>query len=1257
MSVADPISFFVPSYPNPSDPDFSYKLSTKSELAELRLGPSEQTPEQGELLKSQLFMQRFFSPHTSYPHSIVYHGLGTGKCIDGSSMVDTDRGTLSIAEVWQGYSSSATIFDGEGFWATPTTTLKVISYDASAHMMLRSPIQRMYRQPIAEKVRHITLSNGSTITATKRHRLLVSPIGESDDLWTNGYQVGDFVAVSNAPLLNLPGTIRDFSTIISIEEIYFEGYVYDLDVKDYHNYLANGVLCHNTCLASAVEEANKSTPVGNKPRRPALIFAKSDDLKRNIIQEIANVCTAKGTYEAKPTEDEVRRGIDMSEEAKTIRLNKAIAKSYEIVTYETFLKTVAKYDVEAIRKAYSNRVIIVDEAHSVRIQGRSGKSKEGKKGKGKEKETDVQPVEDDPLGDASIAMYDELYRFLHAVEGCRILLLTGTPIWDRPSEIASLVNLILPETEALPTGNEFERRYFDEAGNLRHEDELRKAFHGKVSTLRQMITTAKRTEMGTKAPWLKKITIHPNAMSDLQATAAKRAYEEKEEVATKPAGTSKKEARAVAGGTIYKLALDAANMVYPTSYDDKGRGKTVGYGPEVFKKYAMKNPKTTGKSGKGRIEYGFTDPKLRKELTDNLSTYTAKFAAIISEIKAHPDEVAFIYCENVTGTGGAISLALTMQLHGFEWAKTADTIRSTSTKKRFAVITSYPQTTSEPSQIAKLLASANKPDNKYGDRLQVIIGSEKIALGISIKNVRQYHLAMPHWNVSSTDQAENRGYRFGGHDALPEEERYIRIYRHAAVEGGDAARGLGFPASSGFSPKETVDIYVYRIAEEKESKNSQIYRILKEESFDCPLFYERNVLPTDVDGTRPCDYQKCNYTCSGYPDGLIDRRGRVWRYRVRPEDVDHTTYDLFYARDDVRRIISDIQALFHNYFAIPIDRIVGLLDLGSTSDNLVLQAIDTIINSRLPIRDPYGFPAVLKEDGDMLFLDREVSIKTRYAGSIYIKAPLITERTPMDDIVELIELKKDAAKLKELCRSPESAAIEDLSYKSTVVIMEAAYANRKSAKGKLVLETLLEQGDIFEMADGTAVHIMYMEEHRGQAYDVAAKELKPTGQMRVFVPVEGTWTYIGDSDREENYITQIKEILESRAEAGLKDNPYGIFGSISKKDKQFRIKKRGGRGIGKECAFFDVADLLNIYFDNIRFLPKAKPDHLKKSRSELIDLLEGLPYHKHRYSDEDIEEMSTEHLAQLLTLLAMSKPELCEGLKSWFIEHDLLYML
>src|SRR5205085_11943982 len=133
------------------------------------------------------------------------------------------------------------------------------------------------------------------------------------------------------------------------------------------------------------------------------------------------------------------------------------------------------------------------------------------------------------------------------------------------------------------------------------------------------------------------------------------------------------------------------------------------------------------------------------------------------------------------------------------------------------------------------------PTNKYAERLQVIIGSEKIALGLSIKNVRRVHIVMPHWNIPSIAQAEARGFRFGSHDALKPEERVIRIFRHISVEQPEDGeegydQGLGFPPEASFTDYETTDVYIYKIAEDKEFKNSQIYRILKEEAFDCAAF-------------------------------------------------------------------------------------------------------------------------------------------------------------------------------------------------------------------------------------------------------------------------------------------------------------------------------------------------------------------------------------------------------------------------------------
>lgn len=1230
--MADPIARFIPSYPDPSDAQFSYELSKKLEFEQLRLGPSESVSKRGELLASQVFAKRFFSPHTSYPHALMYQGLGTGKCIAPGSMIKYSMDqtpTLkeaSIADLWDRYASDNAIFDGEGWWALPTAPIFVFSYYEDMQFMTKAPVKRLYRQHVQETMKRVLLASGEEIVVTKAHRLRISRGDE--EMWTNGYTIGDYVAVCDGvPVVYIPAT-RRFSRIVLIQDIPYEGWVYDLEVETHHNYLAEGMLCHNTCLASAVVEASKHTTVGGRPRKPALVFAKSDDLKRNITNEIVSTCTYQ-EYEARPTDDEIRRGVEMSSEAKTIRINRAIAKSYEIVTYETFLKFVAKQSDEIIRRVYSYRVIILDEAHLIRKQPAASKK---------------EAITEDELAEQYIMMYDELYRFLHLVQGCKILLLTGTPIWDRPSEIASLMNLILPEEDALPTGAEFERTFFDSEGKLKNQDRLRAAFRGKISTLRQMITTAERIEMGTRAPWLEKILVYPDGMSEIQARAAKKAFEEVEEVPK--TSKSGKEIKAVAGGTIYKLARDAANMVYPI-FDSKGKITGTGYDMETFNRYTTKTIKGTAAK-----DYGFTDPHLKRELTENLATYSAKFAAIIESLKANPKEVAFIYCEKVTGVGGAISLALLLELHGFEWARRDRDIATVSKKKRFAVITSNPRTTSSSTEVAALLASAGQPDNIYGDRLQIIIGSEKIAMGISIKHVRQYHQVMPHWNISSTDQAENRGYRFGGHDALPKDERYIKIFRHVAVETDPKgkAMGKGFPPTAAFRPTETVDIYVYKIAESKEGKNSQIYRLLKEESFDCPLYYGRNVLETDVAGTKSCDYRECNYKCAQYPDNLIDRSGKVWRYDVPAAEIDHSTYDLFYAGKEVKELVDRICEIFHSYFALHIDELIELLALDGSAEDRVLQALDIIIDSRLLIRDPYGFMAMLKEDGDMIFLDRDISIRSKYAGSVYISAPLVTERVSLDEASEILELKKDMA----LVKSCSLAKIKDVSYKTLVVLVEAAYTNQKLPLAKEVLETLLARGDVFKMNDGKAVHVMYVEEFTGQAYDVAAKELHPTGLMRVLSDPRKGWEYVSDPKTEEGYIKQIKDQRAHRFQKGFENNPRGIYGWISKKDGKFRISTLENVE-GKQCSFKNLRDLVSVYMDDLGYLPPAKPEYLKLARRDLIKLLEGHVAHKSRL--RDLDSVSTAKLAQMLTLFGMNIQELCEGLRKWFKDNNLMFVL
>lgn len=1255
------VEFFIPKYPDiDSDPQFSYNIARKKEFYDLRLERSEDVPEEaGVLLQSQKFMKRFFSPDTPYQSAILAHGVGTGKCVHPSTLIHTLNQIISIENIWDKYNSFDYTFEDEGIWSTPSKDLFVPSLDEKNSKIEYCKIKKLYKQPIKEEILDIELENGFKIVMTKAHKLY------NGSEWINDPEVGQRVAFS------LFDVGLSFTKVRSVANIMYEGYVYDLEIDKNHNYIANGILCHNSCAASAIVENYKNTIVDGRPRKPALVFVTSDELARNIINEVSMICT-KDVYTAKPTELEIRKGIQMTKEAKIARINRAVSKTYEIVPMETFLRKMPSDEI--IKKLYSRRVIIVDEAHRFRLQAsRKKKEKYGNTSKEIFEELGDEEVEASfSMADDSTMMYKQMDHFLHTVEDCRKILLTGTPIWDKASEIASLLNLILEEDEKLPVGKDFDDKFFDEDGNLREDtkEELRSKIRGKISYLRPMMTTAKRIEQGSTAPWLKYIKVFPDAMSETQAAYANEAREYVEKKTIKIKGKTVE--RDVKGGTVLKTARDAMNMVLPI-FDDKGNLVDVEYGPSAFKKHIVKTvKKRTGKGGYTNIQtYSIDNKFLKDAILNNLREYSTKFSSIIEDIKAHPKEITFVYNEEVTGLGGCIMLALCLQIHGFKWAKSANDIASPSTQKRFAVITSDSQTTNQPKQIYDLLLSANKADNKYGDRLQVIIGSEKIALGHSIKNVRAIHGVMPHWNIPSSEQFQGRGLRFGGQDALPVSERVVRIFKHVAVE--TAPDGVvidsSFPKGAKFSAKETTDIYIYKIAEEKEHRNTQIYRIIKEEDFGCSLFYNRNVLPEDVDGSRECDYQECNYQCDGFPERDYESASSsngLWDYSIPEEEIDYSTYNILYASGKVKEIIDRVIELFNGHFALSLKMVKSLLQISEAESNLLMYAIDIIINSRTLIRNSYGFPSYLKEDGNMLFLDDNISQSSDYLDSAYVENPFVSEITSLDSLVEIVELERDKNSVNEFCQNPSQDTWNDIAYKTKILLLEASYIQNLQAqdKGEELPEAssyvIEEMGnDIYIMDDDTPVHILYTEEFKGLAYDVASKDIKVTGVMRMYDTEYGSWKYV-PREKEEEYVEGIKLQMIDAKQEWFENNPYDAFGWISKKDNSFRINLKQqpgkkGKIRGRKCKNFQVPDLIDIFIERLKYFPEPKTEYEDFSKEDLIKAIKGRPgFSKHK---KNLEKKDEKYLRGLLTILTMHIDELCEELKSFFEKNDLLYTM
>lgn len=1042
----------------------------------------------------------------------------------------------------------------------------------------------------------------------------------------------------------------------------------------------NEVGTGKTCVASLIIERFKNSLVDGKPRKPALVIVRNAALRDSLRYEIANICT-KDVYFAKLTANEQKNlefdsVVSMSEEAKMRRINDAISKTYEIVKYGDILDYKSKSSKgmpsdEVIVKNYSDRVIIVDEIQNIRSQHEIFEKVSKEKS---EKADDVIKKK------KQRGRYQNLHKFLHLVKNCVIILLTGTPGWDKVYDIPGIFNLILPLDDQFPTLQNFTKEYFDEDGNLiaKKGKEFAKKIRGKVSYIRAMISSAKREEIGVTDPWLKHIVVYPSAMSEYQSKYVREALQKLEE---------NKE------GPIYSNVRDAANCIYP-ELDSSGKSKSGIYGTEAFEKYAItKTIHKKYKKGKETISvnqsFDFNNLKAYKELLGpsegsdiyaNLRKYSTKYATIIEMLRdpARIQEKVFIYNDSVKGTGGIISLALIMKLWGFKWLKYSENAKySEENPNGFFVITSETGTISESAQIRKALEVFNADNNIYGNVVRIILGSETISQGYTLKAVRQGHVVQGHWNLASTDQSLGRMFRTGSHNQLPEAERYLNIYRHVALESrkkGSNCVKLGKdvsnPSEGSFSKFETIDVYVYKVAEVKEYMTSQLYRIMKKVSWDCAIAYKRNVLVTDVKKSRACDYIDCNYQCDSYPEEYIDKKsgekflekdqGRIWSYDVR-SNMNSSNYNLLYSGKDVTDYTKNIVSIFHNYFALRYDMIVSLLPYENPVKFILLKTLANIINNRIPIRNRYGIISYLNESNNIYFLNAYVSERFDYLSSVYNVFPMVTEKTSLEDALESIQLNDDEIYIKDFVKNPNTNTFNKFSSRTKIILLEASISLRESGQLKqseqnvvnFVIDTL--KSELYIMKDGKITHNMYNTEYSGTGYDISARKLEKNGELRVFDKKSGSWSNVREEDEEE-YLSEIKSYESKHVKTNIVDNPYKIHGSFDVKN-QFKIhdgrqtKARAGRVcIAGGCKM----EYLYEVFHHLGHLPyddEVNSGVKNKRKKDILGMLRGMKTFENSPFSGEIDGMTEENLKKLYAMFTMDKQELCDSIER-FLKGD-----
>ena len=122
----------------------------------------------------------------------------------------------------------------------------------------------------------------------------------------------------------------------------------------------------------------------------------------------------------------------------------------------------------------------------------------------------------------------------------------------------------------------------------------------------------------------------------------------------------------------------------------------------------------------------------------------------------------------------------------------------------------------------------NKPDNKYGQHIKIMLISPAGSEGISLRNVRQVHIMEPYWNEVRITQMIGRGLRQCSHSDLPMEERHMDIYRYKSIRKA--------------KDKWSTDQYIEDVARSKDGLIQSFLDAIKEVAIDCNLFKSHNMM-------------------------------------------------------------------------------------------------------------------------------------------------------------------------------------------------------------------------------------------------------------------------------------------------------------------------------------------------------------------------------------------------------------------------------
>lgn len=854
------------------------------------------------LQEQQALLSNYINPDTQYKGLLLFHGTGSGKCIMGDSSIVINNKLMTIKNIWDNFKTNLIPDDDVTIyadWSIPSEDLYVNSIHnpnnsntySSKSVMKIDKVKRLYRQSINEVVRTIKLSNGLSITTTMKHQFLTTKG------WTNVIFPGDSIIIPN-----------NVVKVKSIETFIYDGFVYDLETKKYHNYIANGIFCHNTC--AAINIAEKFKVQVQKYNTKINILVPGPLLREQWKGELIK-CTGN-TYSNE---------ANLVNTSKTKKIaNIAISHAlqyYKFTTYASFYKKVlgdkikvseTKFERDVIVNKLSsmdNTLLIVEEAHN---------------------------LTDNIWGEA-------LKKIISNSKNLKVILLTATPMKNLADDIIELINYIRPINMPIERNKIFSKDKNHDMVVINGGQEYFKSMvRGYVSYFKgsNPILYATRDDRGMIPKGLKFTKVILCKMNEFQ----QKIYDDHDMSIDKDRLDRKSSAIC---NFVFPILTEDMNDLSGTHGND-GLNKVIEQlrfnQDKLNKLIGNKILKTTDYDDIIKISDSgkYISGKILK--LENLKYFSTKYFEVITRLNKlvygkKGVKTAFVY-SNLVRVGIELFKEILLVNGYLEFNKTKSYEINDNTicyfcghthKDHKNKLKDIPEHDFEPATFITITGTSSEENTDYeqdqkqkelinifnnienisGKNIKLVLGSRVMNEGISLSNILNVHILDVYYNFGRIDQVVGRAVRWCRHYNIMQTDTYpsVKIYKYVVH----------------MDDKISSEIDLYSKAEKKHLIVKQIERYMKEVAIDCPLNMNSNIHKHDLEKYKDCqknnscpavcDYMDCNFKCDDkiLNENFYDEKNNNYR-DLTINEIDTSTYTNILTRNEIETIKKHIKNMF-----------------------------------------------------------------------------------------------------------------------------------------------------------------------------------------------------------------------------------------------------------------------------------------------------------------------------------------------------------